>query len=240
MNVSDPIRIVLVDDQQLVRGGFSMLIGSQPDLLVVGEAGTAGDAVALLASTRADVVLMDIRMPGGSGIWATEEVLRTVPDPPKIIVLTTFDLDEYVLDAVRAGASGFLLKDAEPEELLQAIRLVHGGDAIISPAMTRRLLTHVTPLLRGQERADPAATPDPEPAAAAVSGLQRMVDALSPREREVLELMAQGMSNGEIAGALFLSETTVKTHVGRILAKTASRDRVQAVVFAFEAGLVEG
>ncbi|MBO1900514.1 response regulator transcription factor [Leucobacter weissii] len=230
------IRVALVDDQQLVRGGFGMLIGSQPDLVVVGEAGDGLAAIELLEGTPADVVLMDVRMPGMNGIDATRAILER-PDPPRVIVLTTFDLDDYVLEAIRAGASGFLLKDAEPEELLRAIRSVHRGDAVISPSMTRRLLSHVGPMLGSEGASDPARTADGAEAAAA-SGLVEMAASLTAREREVLELVAQGMSNAEIAAALVLSETTVKTHVRRILAKTASRDRVQAVVFAYEAGIV--
>ena len=219
-----PIRVFLVDDQALVRGGFRMLIDSQPDLEVVGEAAGGIEAIEALASTPADVVLMDVRMPGITGIEATARILAA-PSAPRVIVLTTFDLDEYVLDAVRAGASGFLLKDAEPEQLLGAIRTVHRGDAVIAPQMTRRLLAHVVPIL---DQAPTRATP----------ALATTLEQLTAREREVLELIAQGMSNQEIARALFLSEATVKTHVAHLLAKTSSRDRVQAVVFAYESGLV--
>lgn len=234
------IRVLLVDDQQLVRGGFGMLIGSQPDLEVVGEAGDGRRAVELLETLAADVVLMDVRMPDMNGIEATRRILAR-NDAPRVIVLTTFDLDEYVLDAIRAGASGFLLKDAEPEELLRAVRAVHRGDAVISPTMTRRLLHHVGPMLAGEQRAAegadacPAEPAGPPPMPEALAEMER---ALTAREREVLELIAQGMSNAEIAAELYLSEATVKTHVARVLQKTASRDRVQAVVFAFEAGIV--
>jgi DNA-binding NarL/FixJ family response regulator len=227
-----PIRVALVDDQQLVRGGFKMLINSQPDLEVVAEAGDGREAVSALGKVRADVVLMDVRMPGMDGIEATTRLLDTAAAQPngsdraglKVVVLTTFDLDEYALAAIQAGASGFLLKDAPPEELLGAIRTVHRGDAVIAPSTTRRLLEHVAPLLRA-----------PSPAA---SRSQAAVETLTPREREVFALIAQGLSNPEIAGQLFLSEATVKTHVGHILAKLNARDRVQAVLIAYETGVV--
>ncbi len=209
----------------MVRAGFRMVIDSQPDLTVVGEAGDGAAAVAMLRSTPADVVLMDVRMPGTDGIEATRQVTAS-PDPPRVVVLTTFDLDEYVVAAIGAGASGFLLKDAPPEEMLAAVRTVHAGDSVIAASSTRRLLQHVAPMLRG-------AAPAPvHPAAAA-----ELAD-LTPREREVLEHMALGASNTEIAARLFVSEATVKTHVGRVLAKTGSRDRVQAVVLAYRTGLV--
>ena len=229
---SAPIRVALVDDQQLVRGGFKMLINSQPDLTVVAEAGNGDEAVRALSAVRADVVLMDVRMPGMDGIEATSRILERAAAQPqgssdaelKVVVLTTFDLDEYVLSAIRAGASGFLLKDAPPEELLEAIRTVYRGDAVIAPSTTRRLLEHVAPLLR-------------EPTAE-VSRHAADVDRLTPREREVFGLIAQGLSNPEIAARLFLSDATVKTHVGHILAKLGARDRVQAVVIAYETGVV--
>ncbi|WP_312178541.1 response regulator transcription factor [Arthrobacter sp.] len=228
----EPIRVALVDDQQLVRGGFKMLINSQPDLTVVAEAGDGAQAVRVLAQVPADVVLMDVRMPGMDGIEATAKLLERAAAQPqgsadpgmRVVVLTTFDLDEYALSAIRAGASGFLLKDAPPEELLEAIRTVHRGDAVIAPSTTRRLLDHVAPLLR---------EPTPE-----VSRHAASVDTLTPREREVFTLIAGGLSNPEIAAMLFLSEATVKTHVGHILAKLGARDRVQAVVIAYETGIV--
>lgn len=223
------IRVFLVDDQALVRGGFRMLIDSQPDLVVVGEAGDGPSAVAALEHEPADVVLMDVRMPGMTGIEATRRILDRVRPAPRIVVLTTFDLDEYALEAIRAGASGFLLKDAQPEQLLGAIRTVHRGDAVIAPQTTRRLLAHLAPLLDGP------AGPEPREANPA---LAERLERLTTREREVLELIAQGMSNQEIARELYLSEATVKTHVAHVLAKTDSRDRVQAVVFAYESGLV--
>ncbi|MBJ2121720.1 response regulator transcription factor [Arthrobacter sp. MSA 4-2] len=222
-----PIRVAIVDDQHLVRSGFAMLINSQPDLELVGEAANGQEAVRTLAVTRADVVLMDVRMPGMDGIEATRRILAeagTAGAGPRIVVLTTFDLDEYALSAIHAGASGFLLKDAPPEELLEAIRTVHRGDAVIAPSTTRRLLDHVAPLLRR-----PSPTHDAHAAAVA---------RLTPREREVFELIAQGLSNPEIASTLFLAEATVKTHVGRVLSKLEARDRVQAVVMAYEMGIV--
>jgi DNA-binding NarL/FixJ family response regulator len=219
-----PIRVVLVDDQQMVRAGFRMVIDSQPDLTVVGEAGDGAAAVELLRRTPADVVLMDVRMPSLDGIEATRQV-TALPEPPRVVVLTTFDLDEYVLAAIGAGASGFLLKDAPPEEMLAAVRTVHAGDSVIAPSSTRRLLQHVAPMLRGP--AAPAGTDD------------RALAELTPREREVLVQMAYGATNTEIAEHFVVSEATVKTHVGRILAKTGSRDRVQAVVLAYRTGLVQ-
>jgi DNA-binding NarL/FixJ family response regulator len=223
--IAGPIRVVLVDDQQLVRAGFRMVIDSQPDLTVVGEAGDGAAAVELVRATPADVVLMDIRMPGTDGIAATGQV-TALPDAPRVVVLTTFDLDEYVVAAIGAGASGFLLKDAPPEEMLGAVRTVHAGEAVIAASSTRRLLQHVAPLLRGSA-----------PTAAAPTDARSLAE-LTPREREVLELMAYGATNTEIAGRLFVSEATVKTHVGRVLGKTGSRDRVQAVVLAYRTGLV--
>ena len=227
---AQPIRIVIVDDQHLVRSGFAMLVNSQPDLEVGGEAADGQEAVRTLSTTVADVVMMDVRMPGMDGIEATRRILARSNgsagqhSAPRIVVLTTFDLDEYALSAINAGASGFLLKDAPPEELLEAIRTVHRGDAVIAPSTTRRLLDHVAPLLRR-----PSA--DQEASAAAVARL-------TAREREVFELIARGLSNPEIAAQLFLSEATVKTHVGHILAKLEARDRVQAVVMAYATGVV--
>jgi len=222
---TNPITVALVDDQLLVRSGFRMLINSQPDLEVVAEATNGREALASPALARADVVLMDVRMPEMDGIETTGKLLEgRASGGPRIIVLTTFDLDEYALSAIQAGASGFLLKDAPPEELLEAIRTVHRGDAVIAPSTTRRLLDHVAPMLR-------------RPAQDA-SGHEQAVASLTAREREVFELIALGRSNPEIAAGLFLSEATVKTHVGRILAKLQARDRVQAVVIAYATGVV--
>ncbi|MGW0175382.1 response regulator [Rhodococcus sp. NPDC003322] len=213
----NPIRVALVDDQQLVRAGFRMVIDSQPDMTVVVEASDGAQALRELADVRADVVLMDVQMPNLDGIEATRRLTAGEP-APKVVVLTTFDNDEYVIGAISAGASGFLLKDAQPEELLAALRTVHRGDAVIAARSTRRLLQHVGPILSGPP--------------------QRLPDDLTPREVEVLEAMAYGLSNAEIAARFHVSEATVKTHVGRVLSKTDSRDRVQAVVFAYRIGLV--
>jgi DNA-binding NarL/FixJ family response regulator len=229
-----PIRVALVDDQQLVRAGFRMVIDSQPDLTVVAEAGDGEEALRLLTGTGAradvDVVLMDVRMPRMDGLAATARLTQRAAAgtaTPRVIVLTTFDLDEYVLAAIRAGASGFLLKDAEPEEMLAAIRTVHAGDAVIAPSSTRRLLEHLVTVLPEEPQAD-----------GQVSAARAALAGLTDREREVLVLMARGRSNTEIGRDLFVAEATVKTHVGRILAKLGARDRVQAVVTAYETGLV--
>jgi DNA-binding NarL/FixJ family response regulator len=224
--VDRPVRVALVDDQPLVRAGLRMVIDSQPDLEVVVEADDGRDALRRLAVTASDVVLMDVRMPGMDGLSATRALLSdggaAAAGDPRVVVLTTFDLDEYVLDAIRAGASGFLLKDAQPEELLTAIRTVHQGDAVIAPSSTRRLMERLVTALPPEEAAGP----------------QEALAGLTSREREVLVLMARGRSNTEIAGDLFVAEATVKTHVGRILSKLDARDRVQAVVTAYETGLV--
>jgi DNA-binding NarL/FixJ family response regulator len=213
-------RIFLVDDQALVRAGFRMLINAQADMEVVGEADDGRAALEALAVTTADLVLMDVRMPELDGVEATRQLLARDGDPPKVIVLTTFDLDEHVFAALRAGASGFLLKDARPEDLLAAVRAVLGGDAVVAPSATRRLLDHVADALPGGAGEDPR------------------LSTLTPREREVLLEVARGRSNAEIAGDLFMAEATVKTHVGRLLAKLEQRDRVQLAVFAYDAGLV--
>jgi DNA-binding NarL/FixJ family response regulator len=213
-------RIFLVDDQALVRAGFRMLIDAQPDMEVVGEADDGRAALEALAVTSADIVLMDVRMPNLDGVEATRRLLDGPGDAPNVIVLTTFDLDEYVFAALRAGASGFLLKDAGPEELLAAIRAVLSGDAVVAPSATRRLLDHVTDALPDGSGEDPR------------------LERLTAREREVLLEVARGRSNAEIAGDLFLAEATVKTHVGRLLTKLGLRDRVQLAIFAYDAGLV--
>ncbi|OZG30346.1 DNA-binding response regulator [Williamsia sp. 1138] len=219
------IRVGLVDDQALVRAGFGMVINSQPDMEVVLEGGDGGEALEQIRNTQVDVVLMDVQMPRLDGIEATRRLLAGQADAPKIVVLTTFDTDEYLLAAISAGASGFLLKDARPEELLAAIRTVFDGDAVIAPRSTRRLLTHVAAGV-GVDHV----TPTPE----AVG----LIDPLTPRESEVLRAIAVGMTNGEIAASFHLSTATVKTHVGRVLTKTGSRDRVQLVLFAFRTGMV--
>lgn len=214
------IRVFLVDDQVMVRAGFVMVVEAQADMVVVGEADDGAEALRKLAAVRADVVLMDVRMPRMDGVEATRRLLARPEPRPRVIVLTTFDLDEYAFAALRAGAGGFLVKDAPPEDLLAAVRTVHRGDAVIAPSATRRLIDHVAADL-------PVPADGPGPLAA-----------LTPREREVLQQVALGRSNAEIASLLFLSEGTVKTHVGRILAKLGLRDRIQAVIFAYESRLV--
>lgn len=212
------IRLVLVDDQAMIRTGLRMVLEAETDLHVVAEAGDGNEAIDVVRRERPDVVLMDVRMPHMDGIEATREITAGQPDV-RVVVLTTFDVDDYVYGALRAGASGFLLKDADPDDLVAAIRVVARGDALIAPSVTRRLIA---------EFAD-------RPAPARRS---RVLDRLTDREREVLEEVARGRSNAEIAEALFVSETTVKTHVSHVLAKLHLRDRVQAVVAAYESGLV--
>ncbi len=218
MRTSDPaLTVMIVDDQAIVRLGFQALIESQPDLTVVAAAADGRDAVRLATARRPDVVLMDVRMPVMGGIDATR-VLQRLPSPPKVLILTTFDLDEYVYDALRAGASGFLLKDATPEQILDAVRVIGAGDALLAPNVTRRLIT--------------------EFAARTTLRLPSGLADLTPREREVFDLLAAGLANAEIAGRLHLAEQTVKTHVSAVLFKLGLRDRVQAVVLAYESGLV--
>jgi DNA-binding NarL/FixJ family response regulator len=216
------IRVLLVDDQPLLRTGFRMILSSEPDLQIVGEAGDGAAAVEAARKLNPDVVLMDIRMPGMDGIQATRALAGPgVEDPIKVLILTTFGLDEYVVESLRAGASGFLLKDAPPEDLVEAIKIVAAGDALLAPSITRRLLDRVASRL-------PSAQDGTIPA----------LSELTERELEVLKLVARGMSNAEIAEKLVVSETTVKTHVSRVLAKLDLRDRVQAVILAYETGLV--
>jgi DNA-binding NarL/FixJ family response regulator len=213
------VRVVIADDQALMRGGFRMILDAEDDLEVVGEAIDGADAVRTFTRLHPDVVVMDVRMPSMDGIEATRRI--TAADAgAKILILTTFDLDEYVYDALRAGASGFLLKDRPPEELVAAVRVVASGDALLSPSITRRLIIEFA--------SRPQAPPSP-------AGLDELTD----REREVLLLMAEGASNAEIAQRLFVAETTVKTHVAHVLRKLDLRDRAQAVVFAYESGLVQ-
>jgi DNA-binding NarL/FixJ family response regulator len=218
------IRVALVDDQELVRAGFTMVLNAQPDMTVTGEAGDGAAAVALAARGVADVLVMDVRMPGMDGVAAARQICAAGPRP-RVLMLTTFDLDEYAFAALKAGASGFLLKDVPPQELLFAIRAVHSGDSVVAPSTTRRLIKRFVPLLA---EADVVGAP--------VSSAP--FNELTEREREVLVQVAAGLSNAEIAARLYVSETTVKTHVGRILAKLGLRDRVQAVVLAYETGLV--
>jgi DNA-binding NarL/FixJ family response regulator len=214
------IRVLLADDQALVRAGFRMILEAQPDIAIVGEAGNGGEAVEQARRLRPDVVLMDIRMPDVDGLEATRLLLQGSGDGPRVLILTTFDLDDYIYEALRAGASGFLLKDTPPEELVAAIRVVAAGDALLAPSVTRRVIEEFT--RRPARQAAPQA-----------------VEELTARELEVLQLLARGLSNAEIASRLFVSDTTVKTHVARVLMKLRLRDRVQAVVFAYESGLVE-
>lgn len=227
------IRVLLVDDQPLFRRGVRMLIESQPDLTVVGEAGDGGEAVLVADESRPDVVLMDIRMPRADGIAGTAGILRSSETagrtPPRVIVLTTFDLDDAALRAIRAGASGFLLKDAEPEFLLAAIRAVHGGHAVVAPGAISDLLAHVG---AGRD-ARRTLTPDELDAA-----LTRELPTLSKRERQIFAAVAEGLSNAEIAAREFVAEATVKSHVGKILAKLGLRDRVQVVLYAHDHGLL--
>ena len=218
------ISVLLVDDQALLRMGLRLVLDAEDDLDVVGEAGDGTTAVAQVAALDPDVVLMDVRMPGTNGIEATAAIVAAHPRT-RILILTTFDLDEYAIAALRAGASGFLLKDAPPAELVAAIRTVAGGDAVVAPRVTRRMLELFA------DRMPTAAT-------AAAEVADPRVASLTPREREVLRAIAEGLSNLEVAERLVLSETTVKTHVGRLLAKLGVRDRVQAVVLAYETGVV--
>lgn len=212
------IRVVVVDDQALVRGGFAMILGAEPDIVVVAEAADGREALACCAEHRPDVVLMDVRMPVMDGVEATRRI-SAAPDAPRVLMLTTFDLDQYVYDAIRAGASGFLLKDVRPDDLAHAVRTIAAGETLLAPAITHRLVSEFV------RRPPPGRRPE-------------QLDALTERESEVLSLVAGGLSNAEIAARLVVSETTVKTHVTRILAKLNLRDRVQAVVLAYESGLV--
>ncbi|HEV7622894.1 MAG TPA: response regulator transcription factor [Amnibacterium sp.] len=214
------IRVVVADDQALIRAGFSALLASEPGIEVVGQAATGAEAVALARRERPDVLLMDIRMPDGDGLWATREIVGTPGlEACRVVVVTTFELDEYVAEAVRSGASGFLVKDTDPADLIRAVRVAAAGDALLSPGPTRRLLERVAGSLR-----QPPAT--------------ERLDVLTDREREVLVLVAEGLTNEEIAERLVLSPLTAKTHVSRMLGKLGARDRVQLVVLAYETGLV--
>ncbi|PKW13356.1 response regulator [Saccharopolyspora spinosa] len=213
------VRVLLVDDQELMRMGFRMVLDAQDDLEIVGEAGNGAEAVEFAERLLPDVVLMDVRMPVLDGVEATRRIVAA--DSAKVLVMTTFDLDEYALSALRNGASGFLLKDAPPESLVTAVRSVASGDAVVAPSVTKRLLDRFLGERGGQLRD------------------ASVLDVLTDREREVLVLVAKGLSNAEIAGKLFLSEATVKTHLGRVLSKLDVRDRVQAVVLAYETGLVK-
>ncbi len=217
------IRVVLVDDQALVRTGFRMILDETDDIEVVGEAGDGAAGLGVVGATMPDVVLVDVRMPGMDGIEATRRI-RAMPTPPRVIILTTFDLDEYVFSGLRAGASGFLLKDTLAADLVSAVRVVASGEAVAAPSVTRRLIARFC-------------QPQPSPSDPTPRHSQRLA-VLTTREREVLTLIAQGRSNNEIAESLHLSEGTVKTHIGHILAKLELRDRVSAVILGYECGLV--
>jgi DNA-binding NarL/FixJ family response regulator len=216
------IRVLIADDQSLVRAGFRLILDAEPDIEVVGEAADGLEAVLAARETSPDVVLMDIRMPNVDGLEATRKLLDGRDDGPSVLILTTFDLDEYVYEGLRAGASGFMLKDTPPEQLVEAIRVVAGGEALLSPTITRRVIEEFVRRPPDSVRKPPAEVAE-----------------LTTRELEMLRFIARGLSNAEIAKEAFVSETTVKTHVARILMKLRLRDRVQAVVFAYEAGLVQ-
>jgi DNA-binding NarL/FixJ family response regulator len=218
---SAPVRIVVADDHDTFRADFAALLGTQPDFTVAGTASDGTEAVRIGRELQPDVVLMDVRMPNMNGIEATRQLTDSGPGRPRILILTTFDLDEYVYDALRAGASGFLLKDVTPDRLFDAVRVVASGDALLAPTITRRLISEFTRML-----------PDPEPSSTSA------LDRLTPRETDVLLLVAEGLSNREIAARLVVAEETVKTHVSRILSKLGLRDRTQAVVAAYRSGLV--
>jgi DNA-binding NarL/FixJ family response regulator len=217
--VTEPLRVVVAEDQDLLRAGFTMILTAD-GIDVVGEAATGAAAITIVRDTQPDVVLMDIRMPDTDGLEATRQIMAEATTPPRIIILTTFDLDQYVYAALSAGASGFLLKDITPEQLGAAVHLVRTGDALLAPSITRRLIERFAP------------------ADGSNADLHRDLAVLSPRELDVLKLLAQGLSNAELAARLHVSETTVKTHVGRILFKLKLRDRAQAIVFVYESGLI--
>ena len=220
---SSTIGVLIVDDQALVRAGFRMILEFEPDLRVVGEAADGEEAVAQVAALQPDVVLMDVRMPGMDGIAATRRLLAEGPRETRVVMLTTFDMDGYVYEALRAGASGVLLKDVQPELLVAGIRAVHAGESLLAPTVTRRMIESYLARPR------------------VVDGeAQQRLASLTPRELETLALLARGLTNAELAEELFVSETTVKTHVGRVLMKLGLRDRVQAVIYAYETGLVNG
>ena len=217
------IGVLIVDDQALVRAGFRMILEIEPDLHVVGEAADGDQAVAQVAALRPDVVLMDVRMPGVDGIAATRRLTADPSCQARVVMLTTFDMDEYVYGALQAGASGFLLKDVQPELLVAGIRAVHSGESLLAPTVTRRM---IEAFLERPRLVD--------------AGAQKRLKSLTTREQEVLRLLARGLTNAEIATELYVSETTVKTHVGRVLMKLDLRDRVQAVIYAYETGLISG
>ena len=217
-----PIGVLIVDDQALARTGLRMVLEVEPDIVVVGEAADGEEAVEMAATTTPDVILMDVRMPRMDGLEATRRIVRTDEPGPQVLVLTTFDLDEYVYEALLAGASGFVLKDIPPEQLVEAIHVVASGDALLAPTITRRLIAEFV------RRPPEAARPRP-----------RELDQLTPREAEIMRYVAKGLSNAEIAAQAYVSEPTVKTHIARILMKLGLRDRVQVVVYAYEHGLAQ-
>lgn len=246
--MTDTIRMVIIDDQQLIRAGLVMMLSAEDDIEVVGEAADGAAGLDLIRTHRPDVALMDIRMPVMDGIAATERVVLDTALPTRVVVLTTFDTDEAVIDAMRAGASGFLLKDAAPDDIVRAVRAVAAGDAVLAPSALRRLLTAMGPgLARMADESPRQTSPNSAPArstgaadAPTAEGprVPAAVHALTPREREVLGLVGAGLTNAEIAERLYLAETTAKTHVHRIMGKLQSRDRVQAALIAHRAGLV--
>jgi len=223
MKVSERVRVVIADDQALVRAGLKMVFEVEPDIEIVGEAADGDEAVAIAERTQPDVILMDVRMPRHDGLEAAKRLLDGRKDGPRVLMLTTFDRDEYVYEALRVGASGFVLKDIPPERLVDAVRVVASGQALLSPSITRRLIEEFV-------RRPPTS----------VRQRPREIEDLTPRELEIMGLVARGLSNSEIATRAFVSELTVKTHVSRILMKLGLRDRVQAVVYAYENGLVDG
>ncbi len=228
---SGPVRVVIADDERLVRTGLRVVIDAEPDLTVVGEAADGAEVVPLVRELRPDVVLMDVRMPGIDGIRATEQLIGGMAEPPRILVVTTFEHDDHVYDALRAGAAGFLLKRARAEEMVQAVRLIARGDSLLFPAAVRELaLRYGAPSARNTR---------PAPGRGSDPGRSRTpIERLTEREGQVLRLMAAGLSNGEIAAKLVLSQETIKTHVGSVLAKLGARDRTQAVIAAYESGFV--
>lgn len=225
--MTGPIRVLIVDDQSLIRLGFAMVLDAEPDIEVVGEADDGETAIAQSSLLRPDVVLMDVRMPRLDGVAATARIVAALPET-RVLVLTTFDLDDYAFGALDAGASGFLLKDVDRATLVGAVRAVAGGDAVLSPRVTREVL------------ARRLAPPGSRPAPAATDDERRRVAALTPREHEVFDAIARGLTNAEIAAELYLGETTVKTHVGRVLAKLEARDRIHAVIIAHRCGRADG
>jgi DNA-binding NarL/FixJ family response regulator len=227
--VSAAIRVLLVDDQPLLLSGFSMILSTESDIEVVGTATNGREAVDLVSRLAPDVVLMDVQMPVLDGIEATRQILPATES--KVVMLTTFDRDDYLFDALQAGASGFLLKNADPDDLVEAVRAVALGHALLAPEVTRRVIARMAAPERAEQRPGPAGAADPE--------LAKRLALLTEREREVLGMVARGLSNAEIAGTLFLGEATVKTHVSNVLSKLHLRDRVQAVVFAYEVGLAQ-